>query len=499
VRDALDGCRDWLARRAADAPANFGHLVDLLDAELCWADGDPWAAAARFDAALREAARRHRTWHHGLIAERTGRFYLARGLEHVGLATLAEARDRYAEWGAAGKVARMDQAYPDLAGFAGKRTSAGAPTTVNVTSGAIDIMAVLDASRALSSATSLDALRRRLAEVLDAMTGATDIRLLTWDAGAGEWALRSDGELSASDLAEQPLLLDDPAIEGRVPLSVIRYVQRTAEPLLLADATADDRFARDPYLDGLDGCSVMAVPIHSRGTPQALLLLEKRQARGAFTADRLDTVTLLAGQLAVSIENAVVYASLERQVSQRTRALATANERLERLNRTDALTGLANRRRMEEVLADEWARSLAAGTPIAAVMVDIDHFKRYNDHYGHLGGDQCLRRVAEALSASVRGTDLIARYGGEEFCLVLPGADRAKATRVAERARLGVAALQEEHVKAPTGFVTVSLGVASLVPAAEHPAEDLVRWADEALYEAKRHGRNRIGVHPDSR
>jgi diguanylate cyclase (GGDEF)-like protein len=494
VRDALDACRDWLAARAADAPENFTHLVDLLDAELCRADGDTWAAAARFDAAMREAARRHRTWHHGLIAERTGRFYLGRGLEHVGLAALAEARDSYEEWGAAGKVAQMDHAYPDLAGFTRERTGVRTPTTANVTSGAIDIVAVLEASRALSSATSLDALRTRLAEVLGAMTGATDIRLLTWDAGAGEWALRSAGELE-----EQPLLLGDPAAEGRVPLSVIRHVQRTAEPLLVADATADARFARDPYLEGLDGCSIMAVPIHSRGAPRALLLLEKRQARGAFTADRLDTVTLVAGQLAVSIENAVVYASLERKVSQRTQALATANERLEQLNRTDALTGLASRRRMEDVLTGEWARSLVAGAPIAAVMVDIDHFKRYNDHYGHLGGDQCLRRVAEALSSSIRDTDLIARYGGEEFCVILPGADRVAAVRIAERARLTVAALQAEHVNAPTGFVTVSLGLASVVPAAEYSTEDLVRWADEALYEAKRNGRNRIGVHPASR
>ncbi|HEU5107574.1 MAG TPA: sensor domain-containing diguanylate cyclase, partial [Micromonosporaceae bacterium] len=490
TRAALGACRDWLAGRAADAPENFGHLLELVDAETRWVDGDEWGAASGFDTALREAARRRRPWHHALIAERAGRFYLARGLPGVALGLLAQARDGYAAWGAAAKVAQLDRAYPDLPGVTGDPAPAPrAVTTTNVTTGALDVMAVLDASRALGSATTLDALRSRLAEVLGAMTGATDVRLLMWDAGAREWALRAAGEVD-----DAPVLLRGPGADGHVPLSVVRYVQRTAEPLLVADGTADDRFARDPYLRGMDGCSIMAVPILSRGVPRALLLLEKPGSRGAFTADRLDAVALVAGQLAVSIENAVVYASLERQVSQRTQALAAANEQLELLNRTDPLTGLANRRQMEEVLAGEWALSQATNSPISVVMVDVDHFKQYNDHYGHLGGDQCLRRVADALSVSTRGTDLLARYGGEEFCLILPGADLETGERIAERARLSVAVLQAEHARSPLGFVTVSLGLACVVPDDDLSPEDVVRWADEGLYEAKRNGRNRVGV-----
>jgi diguanylate cyclase (GGDEF)-like protein len=238
----------------------------------------------------------------------------------------------------------------------------------------------------------------------------------------------------------------------------------------------------------------MAVPIQSRGAPQALLLLDKRHTRGAFTAASLDTVTLVAGQLAVSVENANVYASLERKVDERTQALSAANEQLQELSRTDPLTGLANRRRLEEALAGEWRRALGTETPIAILMIDIDHFKPYNDRYGHLAGDRCLQQVARALAGSVRTPDLVVRYGGEEFAVILPGAGLDAACEVAERSRFSIATLQEEHRASPTGFVTASVGVASVVPTPGISPQALVEAADEGLYKAKRNGRNRMGV-----
>lgn len=489
LRDEFQACRDWLARRAADAPMNFDHLILLLDAESQRWDGDGWAAARGFDAAIAAAARRSRPWHQAMISERAGRYYCAQGMEQIGQALLGQARRGYLGWGALAKVAQLDQAYPALAERDEARESLPGTTSITLRGATIDILAVLSASRALSSATNLDVLRERVADVVGAMTGATGIRLLLWKNESRDWLLPST---EASD--DQPLLARDREAAAHVPVSVVRYVQRTGEPLLIEDAVSDDRFARDPYLTGLDACSMMAVPIQSRGAPQALLLLDKRHTQGAFTAAGLDTVILVAGQLAVSIENAMVYASLERKVNERTQALSAANERLQELTRTDPLTGLANRRRFEDALAGEWDRALGTRTPIAILMIDIDYFKWYNDRHGHLAGDRCLQRVARALADSVRAPDLVVRYGGEEFAMILPGAGVDAAHQVAERVRLAVAGIHEEHRFSPTGIVTVSVGVASAVPAAGTGPQALVEDADRSLYEAKRDGRNRIAV-----
>jgi diguanylate cyclase (GGDEF)-like protein len=264
--------------------------------------------------------------------------------------------------------------------------------------------------------------------------------------------------------------------------------------MLIDDASRDDRVARDPYLTGLDHCSLLVVPVISQGAPKAMLVLENRLTRRAFTMARLDAVQLIAGQLTVSLENALVYASLERKVAARTEELAEANHRLEMLSLTDALTGLANRRRLTDALETEWLRALRSGESIGLAMIDIDNFKKYNDHYGHQGGDECLRLVARAVAGSVRATDLVARYGGEEFSIIMPGADPGGALMVAERARQAVADLREPHALADSGIVTISVGVTSVAPVTGARAEDLIKVADDVLYEAKRGGRNRVAA-----
>jgi diguanylate cyclase (GGDEF)-like protein len=480
--DGIDEHLTWLAARAADAPSNFLPLLRLIEAERAWATGDGLAAAQAFDAALREVRPRCRPWQRALITERAARCHLAFGMEQVGRSLLGEARSCYAAWGATGKVAQLDRQDPGLRPEAWRLHEArttGATTTMS--SDVIDLVAVLAAARALSSETSLDQLRDRVVEILRAMTGATDIQVALWDAEVAGWMLDGDRPIEAADA-------------GTAPLSAFRYAERTREPLVVDDATRDDRFATDPFLIGLVSCSLLVVPILSQGRPRAMLMMENRLTSGAFTADRLDAVLLIAGQLAVCVDNALLYASLERKVAERTRDLAAARDQLELLSLTDQLTGLPNRRRLDEGLHSAWEYAERTGNPIGVAMVDIDQFKLYNDHYGHLGGDSCLSLIGKTMAAVVRGYDLVARYGGEEFCIVLPDTDANTATVVAERVRAAVFALAEPHVEASHSVVTVSIGVAALIPTVDSRPDHLVETADAALYTAKRDGRNRVAT-----
>jgi diguanylate cyclase (GGDEF)-like protein len=167
---------------------------------------------------------------------------------------------------------------------------------------------------------------------------------------------------------------------------------------------------------------------------------------------------------------------------------------LEQLATRDGLTGLANRRCFDETLHAEWARALRQRQPLSLLMVDVDNFKAYNDVNGHLGGDECLKRIATAVASEMRANDLVARYGGEEFAVILPNQSLKGAATVAERIRTRVEQLQVPNRLAPARHVTVSIGAATALASPDNDASELVAIADAALYRAKHMGRNRISL-----
>ncbi|OYU46623.1 MAG: sensor domain-containing diguanylate cyclase [Burkholderiales bacterium PBB4] len=184
--------------------------------------------------------------------------------------------------------------------------------------------------------------------------------------------------------------------------------------------------------------------------------------------------------------------TLTERVAERTAQLQQANEKLEALSMMDSLTGIANRRQWDLVLHREWSKLSRTGQPLALVMMDVDRFKRFNDQYGHQAGDECLRAVAQALASVCRASDMVARYGGEEFVLIAPASDLVNATRLAQRALDAVQALQIPHVHSDWGVVTLSAGVAALVPGPGQSPQALLAAADSGLYKAKAQGRNRV-------
>lgn len=261
----------------------------------------------------------------------------------------------------------------------------------------------------------------------------------------------------------------------------------------------------------------------------AVLLLARGPDAGLFLAGGIGIVFLYALYLAVRSHNAMqreialqlnnqglmesirserdraeqlnreIRAEVERR-AEAERALREAYERAARLSARDPLTGIANRREFDRVLEREFARARRARTPLSLVLLDIDHFKRFNDYYGHLAGDRCLQKVAAILETHARrGADVAARYGGEEFVLLLPETDETDALDIAERIRAALVAAELEHKASPLGpFVTASLGVATLVPGGEYRPSVLVAAADVALYRAKAAGRNRVARHSES-
>lgn len=172
--------------------------------------------------------------------------------------------------------------------------------------------------------------------------------------------------------------------------------------------------------------------------------------------------------------------------------LEESNKQLRQLSTTDSLTGLSNRRRFDELCGEEWGRGQRSNHPLSLLILDIDHFKHYNDTYGHAAGDECLKSVALALSQSLmREVDNIARIGGEEFAILLPDSDLAGARVVGERVRQTISDLNIQHRSSPTAnHVTISIGAACVMPSNQRSIKMLYTSADNALYAAKKRGRN---------
>ena len=264
---------------------------------------------------------------------------------------------------------------------------------------------------------------------------------------------------------------------------------RGADGIELAAAQSPDLILLDvvmPELNGYEVCARLKQDPRTQDIPIVFITArddDEDEAHGLS----LGAIDYLAKPLRPAIVRARVKNHIE---------LKRSRDLLQRLTTLDPLTGIDNRRRFDAYLSAEWGRAAREGQVLSLAMIDIDHFKPFNDRYGHAHGDRCLTRVAAALQASVlRPADLVARYGGEEFVCVLPDTDLAGAEQLAERMRAGVQALAIAHgTSSATGYVTISVGIAAVTPQTDDSANSLVEAADQALYEAKRSGRNRVCV-----
>lgn len=255
-----------------------------------------------------------------------------------------------------------------------------------------------------------------------------------------------------------------------------------------------------PGMNGIEAAKIIKENDLLKDIPIIMVTAEDEEAslEKAFEAGAIDYITKPVSQIELTARVRSVLKlreEIKRRI-ERERELKSLMVKLGRMTQMDGLTGIANRRFFDETFNREWFRAQRQNASLAVLMIDIDFFKKYNDEYGHLEGDNCLKKVASAIQGSLkRPADFLARFGGEEFVVVLPSTDSRGAANIAEDIRGNIADLGIEHATSDIeDFVTVSIGVACVQPGHDEPPEMLLNMSDQALYQAKSTGRNRIHV-----
>lgn len=458
---------------ARHALVNHRSRVSLIEAEICRVANQADRAAKLYDVAIDQAKADGLLLEEALANELAGRFFLDSARRQLAFGYLREAREVYARWGAAAKVSQLESAYPYLtdSGRVQGQLPGNSATTVTG-SFSIDLKGLMRALKDIGS----EQVHSRLLE--KTITTAMEV------AGAQTALLFLPGKADRMTLeAEASVSSDKPRIMQSVPLdecsgvspAVINYVIRTLQTVVIHDAqepqTTIPGLNEDPHVRAHGVRSILCVPLLA-GTNEApelggLLYLENNAATHTFVERVREPLEIIC---------------------------LSASGRIELARRavTDLLTNLYNHDYLQGVLQKETAAAERSGRPLSLVMIDIDHFKNFNDRYGHQAGDRVLAEVAALIKDTTRKSDVVARYGGEEMAVVLPDADLEVALEAAERIRgrieqAGIA--YEEEIL----HVTASFGVTTQKPGDSDPAS-LVKAADQALYRSKDEGRNRVSA-----
>lgn len=523
-----------LTRWAQRSPCNFLSRRHLVRGEISRVLARPAQALEDYHKAAVAAESGGHLQLEALAHELAARLHAAWGQERLARFHFNEACYCYRRWGADGYLRNFRIVRDGSEDGITVATLAYEESPQPTTGQSLDVATLIKASETLAAERRLQELLKTLLHIVIENAGAQrGVLALLED---GEWLVQAETSVVTQRIEvmrQRPLAQDD-----TIPQSVINFVRRTGEAVVLDNASQSAVYGRDRAIAERGVRSLLCAPLFQQGRVKGVIYLENNAAAGVFTDDRVALLRHLSGQILISIDNARSYQLLERKVAERTRHIETqkaalevknselearhatitllnrqlqqenrerqqaernlqqANEQLHRLATTDALTQVANRRHFDQVLAQECRRLQRGQSSLALILCDIDYFKRYNDHYGHQAGDDCLTNIARAIRGSLkRPGDLAARYGGEEFAVIMPHTDWAGARSIAETIQQAVADMRIEHETAPASdYVTLSVGIAVAAPRDKCEPADLIKIADDALYRVKDSGRNGIAV-----
>jgi diguanylate cyclase (GGDEF)-like protein len=493
---------EWAKRN----PHTFAHKNHLISAEIAVLEGNVNDALSQFDLAIINSRKSGFNHDEALACERAVEFWKSQGRERLMQPYIQEAFSAHRKWGCHRRMSVLKKQYQKFL-FA---SPAGSISTLNTRETTrqyshrdIGLGELLRSVAVISEARNLEQLNKSALKLL-MQGGGADIGALfistDREPRLATYAFVEDQNIkvqfadsisieNACDTHNIPFVLLEAAKTRREPVIVNSY--EDFSKLHQNDRNLIQSEFRENYPR-----SMSCLPVLRQGKLSGLVYLGNSVTEHAFSHDRLQVMKALSGQLSVSIENVMVYEDLENLVLRRTKALETANSELKRLSNMDGLTGLYNRRYFDQALEMEIDRAHRSNSSLSLLMCDIDFFKNYNDYYGHVAGDQCIRAVAEILLENCqRSTDIAARYGGEEFALILPNSTREGALAVANRCNLMIAARKIAHRdSAVKDIVSLSTGGVSLVPRQGCTTQQFVSYADEALYESKNNGRDRVTI-----
>lgn len=488
----LEENQAWLKERSSDAFCNYGHLYLVIEAERKAAEGRIGEALRLYEEALEAAKKHDRSLHLAILCDVAALRYERLGVKSAVRHYLKDTYRLYDHWGAEGKCARMRQDYPELAGLWKNDSRQGALSEASIrTTASLDMRSVLKASQAISEELELEGILEKLIHSLLECAGAQHIYYLSrTDSG---YEIQSEGHSGAKDVC---IVSKRPAEDRDIPLSIVSYVERTLEAVILEDGENSRVFGKDVHIKESHCKSVLCMPILSKGELKGILYLENNLAAGVFDQRRKENLMPIAAQLAISLENAYLYEHLRFLVDERTKALREeikvrkrAEEKLAHMANYDALTGLPNRRLFHKILSRLLLEAETSGQLLAVLYMDLDGFKEINDTYGHEKGDLVLEETARRLISAVRGSDIVSRMGGDEFVLLLSRimADeeiRQVCERILSEIRQPFQILEDLFVE-----MTASIGV-SVYPRDGRDEKTLLSRADQAMYKIKKRGKN---------
>ena len=472
------------------------HKFYLVSAERCRLFGKTDAAMEYYDRAIALAKEHEYLSEEALANELTAKFYLSKGIKKIATIYMQDARCCYLSWGATDKVKDLDARYPYLLD--------GQPSNVN--SKSFNFIETSKKNKLnqiiyVENSEPKDALKSYGLDVLKFLFFPTDSNI-------------KNGE-AYSELSETQNRLNQFLEAMPIGVAVFNssgqpyYLNRAGEELCGKKiiALASNEEISEVYQIYIAGTNqkypISQLPLYKalNGETTRVDDLEIHQPNKIIPLEVCGTPIFDEnGNIIYAVVTFQDISERKRAAADRTKfiqekvALKKTNYTLQRLANIDGLTQVANRRRFDEWLRQVWRQLTREQVPLSLIFCDVDHFKLYNDTYGHQAGDNCLQQVAQAISHQAkRPADLVARYGGEEFAVILPNTPSEGALAVAETIRQEIHSLKIAHAQSRVSeYVTLSLGVVSIVPTQGFSPEDLISNADKALYKAKEQGRDRI-------